>query len=240
MDEKEYIKNEIRKEFQLDRIVLFSDAVFAIVITLMAIEIRLPHESTLPLSGQILNLAPVMLAYAVSFAFIGHLWYQHLHFFGLLKDYDSGLVVRNLLMLFCIGFFPFSATLVANKQQTLLPYLVYWVVVICCKGTQVLLQHYILVKRPHLCVQSGIHQEMKRFKKSRVAFVLFFVCSLLVFITMSLISDPDLKQWAWWWFTPMPFIIKYFKKRIDRKTLVHTESTALASSVHRRPLQKSK
>ena len=44
------IKEEIRKEFQLDRMILFSDAVFAIVITLMAIEIRLPH-----IEGEITN-----------------------------------------------------------------------------------------------------------------------------------------------------------------------------------------
>lgn len=41
--EIETIKDEVKQEFQVERMILFSDAVFAIVITLMAIEIRLPH-----------------------------------------------------------------------------------------------------------------------------------------------------------------------------------------------------
>src|SRR6186713_1122876 len=102
--ENQEIRDEIRKEFQLDRMVLFSDAVFAIVITLMAIEIRLPHlEGELTheiLVSQIMHLIPVILAYAGSFLFIGNSWYHHLQTFSLLKDYDRGLVMRNLLMLF--------------------------------------------------------------------------------------------------------------------------------------------
>jgi uncharacterized membrane protein len=74
--------NEIRKEFQLERMILFSDAVFAIVITLMAIEIKLPetegsHSVDWTLSIFYL-LAPTFLAYCLSFFFIGTSWYQHL------------------------------------------------------------------------------------------------------------------------------------------------------------------
>jgi uncharacterized protein YybS (DUF2232 family) len=46
-----------------------------------------------------------------------------------------------------------------------------------------------------------------------------FICSLLVVVTMSLISNPELKPWAWWWFTPMPFLLKYFQKRIKLKAV---------------------
>jgi uncharacterized membrane protein len=208
------IQNEIRKEFQLDRIVLFSDAVFAIVITLMAIEIRLPHNSIESFSAQLLSLIPVILAYAVSFAFIGHLWYQHLHFFGLLKDFDRGLIVRNLLMLFCIGFFPFSATLIASGAQRFLSVFIYWLVLFSCKASQLNIQYYILVKKPELCVRSGLHEEILRFKKTRIAMFAFSISSILVALTMLVIRDPELKPWAWWWFTPMPFVIKYLQKRI--------------------------
>ena len=85
--EKEYLKEEIRKEFQLERMVLFSDAVFAIAITLMAIEIKAPDVTQLEEPEVFLNhlkpVLPVMMAYVVSFFFIGYTWYQHLQLFSL-------------------------------------------------------------------------------------------------------------------------------------------------------------
>src|SRR6186713_1380214 len=99
-NEKKYIKEEIRKEFQLERMILFSDAVFAIVITLMAIEIKLPETEgehhPFRFEEMRRHLTPVLLSYAVSFFFIGMVWYQHLKIFSLLKTYDKGLVIRNL------------------------------------------------------------------------------------------------------------------------------------------------
>src|SRR5689334_14037167 len=110
--EDKEIKEEIRKEFQLDRMILFSDAVFAIVITLMTIEIRLPHIegeiSNDVIWNQMLHLIPNIVTYAGSFLFIGATWYKHLQIFGMLRDYDVKLVIRNLVMLFFISFFPFA------------------------------------------------------------------------------------------------------------------------------------
>src|SRR5215210_739264 len=94
--ESKTFREEVKKEFQLERMILFTDAVFAIVITLMAIEIRIPDtEGTIAsesLIKAIKHLVPVIFAYAVSFGFIGVIWYNHLKMFSLLKDYDKGLV----------------------------------------------------------------------------------------------------------------------------------------------------
>jgi len=84
---EEITREEIKKEFQLERMILFSDAVFAIVITLMAIEIKIPetvvlNDQTLPKA--LLHLTPTLLAYIVSFGFIGSIWYQHLKMFIIL------------------------------------------------------------------------------------------------------------------------------------------------------------
>src|SRR5436190_10651894 len=96
-EEREYLKEEIRREFQLERMVLFSDAVFAIVITLMAIEIHIPESIRFHNSDELVHelvmLLPNIIAYAASFFYIGYTWYQHLEVFSLLKDYDRGLVV---------------------------------------------------------------------------------------------------------------------------------------------------
>ena len=68
------LHNELKKEFQLERLILFSDAVFAIVITLMAIEIRLPQTDQTITSDQLndmlRHLVPVFFSYAVSFIFL--------------------------------------------------------------------------------------------------------------------------------------------------------------------------
>ncbi len=217
-EEKE-IKEEIRKEFQLDRMILFSDAVFAIVITLMAIEIRLPfsEEVITPemLSTQLLHLIPTILAYTASFAFIGLTWYQHLQVFGLLKDYDKGLVLRNLILLFCMGFFPFSVTLIAHQNTSpFLPAGIYFAIIVACKSAQLVLQHYILVKRPELRISKSTHQEMVRFRRSRIALVLMVITAALVTISMMLITDRQIRNVAWWWFFLFPFVLKYFQKKI--------------------------
>src|SRR4051812_22287955 len=108
-EESEELTAEIKKEFQVERMILFSDAVFAIVITLMAIEIRLPeteHRITPDqVSSVLLRLLPAFTSYTISFVFIGIVWFQHLKIFSLLRSYDTGLVVRNLILLFFIGLF---------------------------------------------------------------------------------------------------------------------------------------
>ena len=216
---KEYIKDEIRKEFQLERMVLFSDAVFAIVITLMAIEIRMPDLpkpfTSEMISTALIKLIPVAIAYAVSFIFIGQTWYHHLQAFSLLKDFDKGLVVRNLIMLFFIGFFPFSATLITKFNNGLfLPITIYFLVILSGKTAQLVLNHYILVKHPQLRINSDIHDEMLRFKRSRLAVVLLSITFLLISITNYTIKDPELKDICWFWFFPFAFVLRYMKRRI--------------------------
>ena len=216
--ENEIVKEEIRKEFQLDRIVLFSDAVFAIVITLMAIEIHLPHipgELThAVLVDQLIHLAPVIIAYMGSFLYIGFSWYHHFQTFSLLKDYDGGLIFRNLFLLFFIGFFPFSASLVANSNGLYLPIAIYFSVVLACSLCQMRLQHYILIKRPALRINTDVSDQLKRFKTSRIVVILLTSVFLLATATHYLIEDPRFRFFAWWWFIPFPFVLKYFKKRI--------------------------
>lgn len=213
-EEKEF-KEELRREFQLERMILFSDAVFAIVITLMAIEIRLPEHSDLSISKQLLHLLPTILAYAVSFLFIGVIWYQHLQIFSLLKDYDKTLVILNLLMLFFVGLFPFSISLMASHNRySMAPSLIYVTIVAACKGVQTILEHYILVKSHNLRIKKSIHEELVKFKRGRVAFISLVTVSTLTITAFYLIPDPDKKPLAWLFFFPFPFILKFLQKRI--------------------------
>ncbi|MEO8146059.1 MAG: TMEM175 family protein [Bacteroidia bacterium] len=220
--QKEYIEDEIRKEFQLERMILFSDAVFAIVITLMAIEIHVPdmHGKTTAdiLNKELRHLVPVIVAYTGSFFFIGHIWYQHLQIFSLLKDYDKGLVIRNLVMLFFTGFFPFSASLIPKTNPDLfLPVAIYFSVLITCKISQLILNHYILVKRPALRINTDIQPHIKRFKKSRFMVITLSIFFILITLTMYYIEDTESKPYAWWWFFLIPIIVKIYDRIANKK-----------------------
>jgi uncharacterized membrane protein len=216
--EREYLKEEIRKEFQLERMILFSDAVFAIVITLMALEIRvteIEHATSDEFNRALIHLIPNIVAYTASFFFIGFTWYSHLQLFSLLKDYDKGLVIRNLMLLFFIGFVPFSVSLVARPgHNVIFIVVIYFLVIMLCKVSELRLHHYILVKKPQLRLKADATEVMMRYKKSRLATAMLFIMFVLVCTTTVMIPDPELKPIAWWWFFPFPFILKYFQKRI--------------------------
>jgi uncharacterized membrane protein len=218
-EDREYLKDEIRREFQLERMVLFSDAVFAIVITLMAIEIHIPEsvrfKNSEDLSHELILLLPNIIAYAASFFYIGYTWYQHLQVFSLLKDYDKGLVIRNLVMLFFVGFFPFGASIIARPNNGMfLIIFIYFLIIILSKGAQLVLHHYILIKRPGLRINSDISDEMISYKKSRFVMIMLVIMFALVTTTTALIDDPELKPIAWWWFFPFPLLLRYFQKKI--------------------------
>ena len=218
-EDREYLKEEIRREFQLERMVLFSDAVFAIVITLMAIEIHIPESIRFTNSEELVHelvmLLPNIIAYAASFFYIGLTWYQHLQVFSLLKDYDRGLVIRNLVMLFFVGFFPFGASIIARPNNGMfLIILIYFLIIILSKGAQLVLHHYILVKRPDLRINTDTSDQMRSFKRSRLAVIMLIFMFALVTATTALIEDPEMKPIAWWWFFPFPFLLKYFQKKI--------------------------
>ena len=218
-NEKEYMKDEIRKEFQLERMIVFSDAVFAIVITLMAIEIRVPelarNSSSDIITHELVKLIPPIISYTISFFFIGQTWYQHLRLFSLLKDYDRGLVIRNLIMLFFIGFFPFSAALAVKLHNGfVLPFAIYCSVIFASKSAQLVLQHYILYKRPQLRIKTSIQEDILRFRKNRLGIIMLITAFALITITYQLISDPESKPLATLWFIPFPIVMKLLRKRI--------------------------
>jgi uncharacterized membrane protein len=105
------LHNESKKEFQLERLILFSDAVFAIAITLLVIEIKIPeveHPTDSSLLYSLRHLIPKFLGFIISFILIGLYWTIHHRMFGFVTAYDKRLVILNLMFLFFIVLMPFS------------------------------------------------------------------------------------------------------------------------------------
>jgi uncharacterized membrane protein len=105
------LHNELKKEFQLERLILFSDAVFAIAITLLVIEIKIPDVED-PTDSNLLyhlkHLVPKFIGFIISFILIGLYWTIHHRMFGFVTAYDKRLLILNLVFLFFIVLMPFS------------------------------------------------------------------------------------------------------------------------------------
>lgn len=105
--------NELKRQFQIERLILFSDAVFAIAITLLVIEIKIPELNPQEVSERSLlhklgDLIPKFIGFLVSFLIIGQYWVVHHRMFSFVVNYTDRLIWLNILFLFAIALMPFS------------------------------------------------------------------------------------------------------------------------------------
>ena len=88
------------------RLEAFSDGVIAIIITIMVLEIKVPHEASL---GALMRLAPVFLSYVISFLYVGIYWNNHHHLFQSVKKVNGRVLWSTLFLLFWLSLVPFAS-----------------------------------------------------------------------------------------------------------------------------------
>ena len=131
--------NESRLDFQTGRMSSFSDGVFAIAITLLIIEIKVPvieHASNETLLDSLSEMSLKFIGFLISFAIVGHYWSVHHRIFGYIRKYNSPLLWLNLGFLCSVVLLPFSSGLMGEYSSDLhlyVPYVVY-VINICLAG----------------------------------------------------------------------------------------------------------
>jgi uncharacterized membrane protein len=113
----------------VDRLIFFSDAVFAIAITLLALGITVPvirpDAVETELSPALLTIAPKLYSYALSFLVIGAYWMAHQRTFGYVVRYDRGLAWLNLLFLLFVALIPFPTEVLGAYGGHLVAVLLY-------------------------------------------------------------------------------------------------------------------
>jgi uncharacterized membrane protein len=123
-----------RTQFQLERIIFFSDGVFAICITLLVIEIKVPNHDEFKiytdanLWSYLSHASLKFLGFFISFGIVGHFWTVHHRIFGYVKNYTIPLLWINLAFLFSVVLLPFSSDLLgeyASNTNMYIPYTVY-------------------------------------------------------------------------------------------------------------------
>jgi uncharacterized membrane protein len=120
------------------RLEAFSDAVIAIIITIMVLELLPPHEPTLE---ALFELWPVFLAYVLSFLYVGIYWNNHHHLFQAVHVIDGRVLWANLGLLFCLSLFPFGTAWLGETGFASLPLAVYGVILLAAA-----LAYYVLVR----------------------------------------------------------------------------------------------
>ena len=128
------------------RLAALTDGVFAIVMTLLVLEISIPEiaQSSLhaELPRRLLELWPKLLSYGISFILLGMFWYLHHMAFHYIKRSDNGLVWLNIFFLMFVALIPFSTSLFGSYGTEQLPLVIYAINIILVNVMRFLLWTY--------------------------------------------------------------------------------------------------
>jgi uncharacterized membrane protein len=123
------------------RLEAFSDGVLAIIITIMVLELKVPHEPTL---AALQHLLPVFLSYLLSFVYVGIYWNNHHHMLHTLQRVNGPILWANLHLLFWLSLIPFTTGWMGENHFAAVPTAAYGVVLVMAGFAYLLLQQRII------------------------------------------------------------------------------------------------
>jgi uncharacterized membrane protein len=189
MEQKEHFLEQHdpeRKDFQIDRIILFSDAVFAIAITLLIIEIKAPnvheleHITTDTILGQLSHLTGKFIGFVVSFFVIAIYWRSHHRIFGFVNQYSERLIWLNILFLFTIVLMPFSSAYYSENAQFDIPFYFYCGNILLTGIANLLLLKYVFNPKNKLVAHHPTERYLHTFKTRSIITPAIFLSGILL------------------------------------------------------------
>ena len=123
------------------RLEAFSDGVIAILITIMVLELKVPHGSSW---GALAPLLPVLTAYVLSFVYLGIYWNNHHHMLHAARKVTGRVLWANLHLLFWLSLLPFATAWMGENHFAALPTALYGAVLLCAAIAYWLLQNSII------------------------------------------------------------------------------------------------
>ncbi len=125
------------------RLEAFSDGVLAIIITIMVLELKVPHAVELAALKPVL---PVLLSYVLSFIYLGIYWNNHHHLFQATEEVSGGILWANLHLLFWLSLFPFTTAWMGENHLAVIPTAIYGFVLLMAAIAYYVLQRTIIAK----------------------------------------------------------------------------------------------
>jgi uncharacterized membrane protein len=126
------------------RLEAFSDGVIAIIITIMVLELKVPHEASL---AALTGILPVFLSYVLSFIFIGIYWNNHHHMLHAVHKVTGAILWANLHLLFWLSLVPFATGWMGENHYAAVPTALYGVVLLMAAIAYLILQQLIIASQ---------------------------------------------------------------------------------------------
>jgi len=134
------------------RLEAFSDGVLAIIITIMVLELKVPHGASLE---SLRPVGPVFVGYILSFVFVGIYWNNHHHLIHLVNKVDGRIMWANLHLLFWLSLLPVTTGWVGEHPHAAWPAALYGGILFAAALAYLILQTLIVRDRPALAQQLG-------------------------------------------------------------------------------------
>ena len=141
------------------RLEAFSDAVLAIIITIMVLELSVPRGTTL---DALRPLVPVALSYALSFVYLGIYWNNHHHMLHVTHGVTGGILWANLHLLFWLSLVPFATAWMGENHFASVPTALYGVVLLLAAiAYSILLRRILASEGPHSVLAAAVGRDVK-------------------------------------------------------------------------------
>src|ERR1051325_1335937 len=160
-----------------NRLEAFSDGVLAIIITIMVLELKVPHVTEL---AGLKPLLPVFLGYVLSFIYVGIYWNNHHHMFHSTKHVTGGILWANLHLMFWLSLFPFTTGWMGENHLAPTPTAVYGFVLLMAAIAYYVLQRTIIKQQgPGSLLAAAIGRDFK----GKLSPVFYFAAIPLAFVS---------------------------------------------------------
>ena len=183
------------------RLEAFSDGVIAVIITIMVLEMKVPHgedfESLKPL-------IPVFLSYVLSFIYAGIYWTNHHHLFHAVHHVNGRILWANLHVLFWLSLVPFTTGWMGENHFRPIPVAIYGAVLLCTGLSFVLLTRLLIL---HHGKDSALARSIRGDSKGKISVALYAVAIPLAFVNVW-IANAIYVFVAMMWIVPDPRIEK--------------------------------
>ena len=155
------------------RLEAFSDGVIAIIITIMVLELKVPHGADFRV---LLPLWPVFMSYVLSFVYVGIYWNNHHHMLHAVKEVSGGVLWANLHLLFWLSLIPFVTAWMGENHFETGPTAAYGFVLFMCSIAYVLLAKGLISNHPkNATLAAALHND----RKGAISIALYLVGAAL-------------------------------------------------------------